>query len=378
MKQLKAHEYKETAIKLHGLTGLDEKLSFYYDETNNIRKFYLKEEGFNFYTSENFILGGVLHDTKKKQDLSELFTNLHLQKSATELKLKHLARGDFLNCLKSQSLNYFLRWIYESDLYVHYVNINLFYYSLVDIVDSAIFADKELLKLDPYLLGMIKNDLYKIAMDDKELVVQILYKYDYPNIKSDQIRFFIDELFLFFSEYENDPEFHLGITSLKQILKQSSKINSLPFLEDEDDFILIENFLHFYLEPLYLFTNSTHVFDNEHGIEELLSQYQIVDGERIIDNYTFVESRTNQLIQVSDVFSGIYGKYTGFINHIEKDSIEGLFKNLSHLQIDTFVWMHNNISKAHAKNPAFLNSCCSLDELEKNNIVEEMLWKYSL
>jgi hypothetical protein len=39
------------------LKNLDDNLKFYYDETNNIRRFYLKEEGFNEPIKTNFVLG---------------------------------------------------------------------------------------------------------------------------------------------------------------------------------------------------------------------------------------------------------------------------------------------------------------------------------
>ena len=72
---------------------------FYYDETNNGRKFWLKrKDGFNSSEMENFILGGVMHyNDKSSADIDKLFRDLSIQKTATEVKLKHLASGDFWN-----------------------------------------------------------------------------------------------------------------------------------------------------------------------------------------------------------------------------------------------------------------------------------------
>ncbi len=39
-------------------------------------------------------------------------------------------------------MNVFLKWLYKSDLMIHYVVVNLFYFSIVDIVDSAIVNSK--------------------------------------------------------------------------------------------------------------------------------------------------------------------------------------------------------------------------------------------
>ena len=57
------------------------KLNFYYDETNNIRKFYLTSNKNNYINSEDnpFILGGVainqslLEEVQFEQTLQELF-----------------------------------------------------------------------------------------------------------------------------------------------------------------------------------------------------------------------------------------------------------------------------------------------------------------
>ena len=35
--------------------------TFYYDETNNIKKFYVRENDFNYKFTANFVLGGLVH-----------------------------------------------------------------------------------------------------------------------------------------------------------------------------------------------------------------------------------------------------------------------------------------------------------------------------
>jgi len=35
--------------------------TFYYDETNNIRKFYIRKTDFNSTFTDNFVLGGLVH-----------------------------------------------------------------------------------------------------------------------------------------------------------------------------------------------------------------------------------------------------------------------------------------------------------------------------
>ncbi|EHF3472149.1 hypothetical protein J1C15_003145, partial [Proteus mirabilis] len=88
------NKLREMLIEHNGLQNTDEVYTFYYDETNNIRKLYLKDSGFNVNKADNFILAGILHKGRNTScDYSTLFQMLNLQKSTHELKLKHVAKG---------------------------------------------------------------------------------------------------------------------------------------------------------------------------------------------------------------------------------------------------------------------------------------------
>ena len=77
--------------------------TFYYDETNNIRKFYVRETDFNSAFTDNFVLGGLVHEGPAP-DVQPLIDSFKLQKSVKEVKFKHIAKGDFIDCLRSQNL----------------------------------------------------------------------------------------------------------------------------------------------------------------------------------------------------------------------------------------------------------------------------------
>jgi hypothetical protein len=55
-------ELRDTQIRLHGLTKADCVYTFYYDETNNIRKLHVGAKGFNVGTLKVFVLGGIVHE----------------------------------------------------------------------------------------------------------------------------------------------------------------------------------------------------------------------------------------------------------------------------------------------------------------------------
>ena len=82
---------------------------FYYDETNNFKKLHIKDRtDFNVNIENNFVLGGLCHDLSINIDESLIFSNIPLQKSAKEVKLKHIANGSFLEILKSTKLTVFM------------------------------------------------------------------------------------------------------------------------------------------------------------------------------------------------------------------------------------------------------------------------------
>jgi hypothetical protein len=88
--------------------------TFYYDETNNIKKFYVRENDFNYTFTANFVLGGLVH-LGQAPNVQPLIDSFKLQKTATEVKFKHIANGQFLDCLKSEKLKLFLQFLKDND-----------------------------------------------------------------------------------------------------------------------------------------------------------------------------------------------------------------------------------------------------------------------
>lgn len=348
----------------------DSAFTFYYDETNNIKKFYVRENDFNYTFTANFVLGGLVH-LGQAPNVQPLIDSFKQQKTAKEVKFKHIANGDFLNCLKSEKLKLFLQFLKDNDLYVHYSSLNILYWSIVDIVDSAIVSSDSAKQLGPQFSNHLKNDLYKLARLEIESVIELFYKFGYPNIKNESVFQFIEELTSLFDDYIDTEEFHFGLESLRQILKEAKKKGALPFIMDEDDYILLKDLSQFYLRPVYTFKNSTHIFDNEDDIIETLKDYKILDGLEEIENYTFVDSQTNLLIQLSDVFVGIIGKLTNYFNTSSREKIDTDLASLSATQRENIHLLIDVIDKSHDKNIGFIHSTDSYEEMSKLNKIRE-------
>jgi hypothetical protein len=219
--------------------------------------------------------------------------------------------------------------------------------------------------LGPQFANTMRDDLYKLSRLEIDSIIALFHKFEYPNIKKDSIPLFIKELSDLFEKYIDDPEFHFGLESLRQILKESRKKGELPFVMDEEDFILIKDFSQFYLQPIYMFKNSTHIFDNEDSIAEVMKGYKILDGSSEIKNYSFVDSQTSQLTQLSDVLVGLMGKLSGYINTSSRGTIEADFHSLTSIQGENIDLFLDLINKSHNKNIGFLQAADSYEEMSK-------------
>jgi len=192
---LDAEEFRKIArlniLAGQPLYGIDEEYAFFYDETNNIRKFWVRDDGFNE-KPKNFVLGGIV--CKKSTPLTgidELVKSLHIQKSAKEIKFNQLATGSYLGVLNSKKVRALLEWLITHDVFIHYTNFNILYRSLVDIVDSF-WGESDLIQYMPYVMH-IKSELFNLVNADLGRLVPILKKYKFPNIHRSEAYSFMME-----------------------------------------------------------------------------------------------------------------------------------------------------------------------------------------
>lgn len=375
--QVDVNEFRDISRDLQNLKNIDDRYIFYNDETNNSRKFHIEKGVFNTSEKENFILGGVLHLKKSKDiNVNELFDTLNLQKTIKEVKFKYIVKfskdndyvEDFIEMLGSTKLNKCIRWISDNQLYIHYRNFNMLYYSIVDIVDSAIISS-EIKGFDRYFVDTIKNDLYSVLSKEIEETKTLFYKYDYPNIKKIKIQSFIDELLGIIEPYMIDQYLGISMNILSKMLKVSKYANSLPFIMDEKNHILIDNFSQIFMSPLRIFKNSFHFFDNEVFIEDILNGYEFLDEGRIINHYKFVDSKECEFIQLSDVVVGLLGKYYSFIRNSSKNEIWNIVAGLDMNSYESLKLINDLILESSNICNGFIMNVTSLDELSKQEYI---------
>ena len=171
----------------------NERLTFYYDDSNNSGKLWLKPDKsgvliFNTDIDENFIIAGIAcNDTETSIDKDALWTRLGLSYQVQELKFsKQFSEGDFLDTIAKKRVLDFFQWLDEQGYYIHVANINIFYYGIVDIIDSIIDWDdlRILCNGADYMcagkLFEIKEDLYQALHSHKDEVQTFLPNMSIP------------------------------------------------------------------------------------------------------------------------------------------------------------------------------------------------------
>lgn len=357
----------ESFIELN-LKNMDNVYTFYYDETNNIRRFHIAQNGLNIKEPQIFVLAGIVYKGSKRDlKVDKLKQRLELQKSTVDMKLKHLSRGDFLEILKSKKIEIFFQWILEENLLIHYYAMDIFYYAIVDIIDSVLFCDRKYSSLIPNHF-VIKNDLYKIFSVDIGNTINIFKNYSYPDINKHKKTDFIKEIKNLLernSDLIPNDNFHM----LRNVLEYAIKLNTLPFIEDNEPYILIKDFAYFYMIKILIFKNSFHIFDDEKNVEELINTKLFINEEQSIKNYKFVNSKYETGIQIADIIAGLLGKYFNLLRYTDIRELKKLVSNFTQQQKNNLVALNKIMDYSYAESQGFLHFLVSLEDIEKSKIL---------
>ena len=348
------------------------KYVFYYDESNNCRKFWVDDskQQFNTDHTADFVLAGLVKKEEEKVEASlETFRKpLKLQANVKEIKFKKLyAKGDFLQCVKERRLFETLSWIDKSPFYIHYTNVNNLFYTLVEIFDSIVKPDEiSEFGYDYFKMKSVFYYMFKGKADELQI---LMFQYKYPNIQRENVEaFFNDLLFLLGSrrEMKEEEKFLAGM------LARASKSDELVFLHDNNDYIMQENYAEFYADPIRKYQKSTHIFDEETTVQDIVKK-QIAQGQHIEDNFKFVKSETDIFVQLSDVVAGILGKFFKYINSTSVNQRRKDVEGLSKLQVDNILLIDKLRMEADRENPVFLCSIGPWDGIGTLNRFFEMV-----
>ncbi|MCI6564403.1 DUF3800 domain-containing protein [Campylobacter sp.] len=318
------------------------KINLYYDETNNIRKFYLTNNKREYLNSDisAFILGGVglkpemlSKNNVFDKSLKDLFEKLGLQKTQSELKFKHIAHGSFQDILKSKKLNILFDFLLENNIVLHMQILDVIHWSLIDIIESQTTMDivKPYFFLDVCILNKVKSALTEIAKSFKTDFFKNLYDFKYPDVIDKKKKFviFLKKFLLKFNEEKLYVKKGIDPVILELLEKVLCKIEEFDndmfvFLENEPEHELIDKFLEFYFYRIISFPQCYHIFDNEFEVKKKLSNFL-----KEKNNYKFVDSKDNLLVQLSDIMVGFFRSLFEYILKIDYIDIEDVFNSFS-------------------------------------------------
>ena len=344
-----------------------EKMSFYYDESNNCRKFWLDSNKADFNNDPNadFVLAGVACDKDIQISFDELRLRFKLQKNMMELKAKSLFKGkDFLTCMGTKTVSSLLTLINDYDLFVHYVHVNNFFYTIVEILDSITDPDEIMeFGFDYYKL---KTTLYNMLHPKIKNVSEIMIRYSYPNIKKENIKGFCTDLCsLLGLKYEMKPDekFVYGA------LQRAAQGDKLLFIQDNPEYILQEDFSIFYVNRIMVFPLSHHCFDEELSIQSSIDNtVKSFSGNDVKNNYCFVKSESNTMVQVSDLVAGLFGRMFSFFNQHDEDEFATIVSELTNDQLTNLCELQNLRVKSDNRNKGLLHSVTAIGILVKIDV----------
>ena len=195
--ELNSKNMKNTYLSLNQISKHQAPLIFFYDESNNIRRFKNNNGVFNNDKYGNFSLGGlVLHKNVGEMDFKELFDILRFRNNDnfSEFKLKHFLvkkEKDFIKRINSKKLCDLLEYLNSKQgIYIHFSILNFFYYGIVDIVDTLFEVNEY---YDKGESDDLKSFVYGKMILEYEYWAKEFWKYQYPNIPKEKMPSFLND-----------------------------------------------------------------------------------------------------------------------------------------------------------------------------------------
>lgn len=344
---------------------VDDLYTLYYDESNNMRVFSLREGMYNIDNDPNqkispiFVLAGIaLREDQSDLDFEGLQTSLRLQKTADELKFTNIVplRANFTThqafkfTLGNRRILNILSWLIENDVSIHSFSVNTAFWSSLDIVEDLLCfgaSDEELLSQHYY-----KDCLYKLTKSDKSGYIDLLNRFSYPKIEKEQSIPFLQALYEFnqaawgklvsngLEDINPNSDFahfmRLGLFFYKR-LKCNVEDLEFALVYGKDEKILIGDFTSFYVNRISTFPASEHILDDEDKLEPLINDVFSAKGKIDKYNYSFVSSKCNLPIQVADCIAGVFRVLLAYLEEATLEDVRLFLKGLNAMEEKNFL-----------------------------------------
>lgn len=193
---------------------------------------------------------------------------------------------------------------------------------------------------------------------NREAVEKLFSDYSYPDIDEESMEQFSKELVGIFGSRR---ELSLDMKFLAGMILKAGASRDLLFLRGNRKHIMIEDLMQFYYHFVLLFQNSFHVFDDQKEIRRKLEQYEFVGkNSKILRNYTFADSKSDIMIQISDVISGTYAQLYTYINISDDNGLRKDVTEMTDVQLNTAALLWRLMEKSDHVDPGFIFSVSSI------------------
>lgn len=158
-----------------------------------------------------------------------------------------------------------LSWIDKSPFYIHYTNVNNLFYTLVEIFDSIVEFDE--ISEFGYDYFKLKSVFYYMFEGKADTLQALMFKYKYPNIQKEEIGSFCNDLLFLLGrrrEMREEEKFLAGM------LARAAELDELIFLHENDDYVMQDNYVEFYIDPIRKYQKSKHIFDEETTVQDMV------------------------------------------------------------------------------------------------------------
>ncbi len=306
--------------------------TFYFDESNNIRKGIIgAEKDNNDLQHLYFVLGGIA--TKEPINFNSLLEFIGVKQIPNDAKYKFFTQGnkDFLDSIKQKRLRKLFEYLENQDIIIHFAVEHYFHFALIDILDSLIakISNERIQATAIYYYRELQSDVMEVLYQNYELFHETLVKYGYPNIPELKVGDFVRDILELYieglSQFDlNDPN-NFTKELLRQIIKASCDNKKLIFLEDNQPYVISSIMTHMYLQRMYNFKDKKY-FDNEVYVENELLEMDNDFKNKL--NTEFCDSKEKREIQISDVISGFVGRLFKFISKMNETQITDFIDKL--------------------------------------------------
>ena len=346
-------------IKAQGVDEkyIDKEETLYYDESGNVKHLIVKEGKLNADSDTVFVLGGVQADDTIS--LEELKTALgkSLEK---EMKSTKDLKGSFIEILHKDNFRKILQLIQDKGWHIHFCVVQVLYYGFVDIVDSI--NGLEFAPLE------FKAELYKVLKKDPNATVSIFKKYKYPNIATKNIKNFLSEILTLIEDVIAEDAKRLVVNPfllvLKSCIEKAKKQKELTFIQDETAHEWVGEFEQFYKQQILIFPKKTLVFDEEKQVISQIAEDNIIIDGKAPDNYSFMESGSDAMIQICDYVVSILRKYMMFLDRLEPE-IDADIQNFDENQMNNYILLNRIFADSLNYNPLFVHFVASQHTVAK-------------